>query len=103
VDHALEPGHGQLNIHERERIDLWDRPSIGTQTIAVLEKVLTRSVGVERFETEFVDQGQYSLLTGTYPLTSNFNDFALSNGMVERSTTHAVPGFDDNDVDSLGA
>jgi hypothetical protein len=92
-----------LDIHERQRIDFGDRPLIGTQTIAVLEKVLTRSVGVERFETEFVNQGQDALLTGAHPLSSNFNDFAVSNGMVERTSTYAVPGLDYNNVDSMGS
>jgi hypothetical protein len=67
----------------------------------VFEEVLTRSEGVEGFETEFADQSEDSLLTGANPLSTDFNDFALTDGMVERTATHAVPGLEHDDVDAL--
>jgi hypothetical protein len=69
----------------------------------VLEEVLARSVGVERFETELFDQGLDSLLTRTHPLAADFDDLAVTNGMVERPSAHTVPSLEHHDVDSLSS
>jgi hypothetical protein len=92
-----------LDIHERNGVDLWDRPSVGAQTVAVLEKVLARTVGVKRLETEFADQAQNSLLTGAHPLPTDFNDLAVTNGVVERTAAHTVSRLDHHDVDPVGS
>jgi hypothetical protein len=90
-----------LDIDERHGIDLGDRPSIGAQTLAVFEEVLARTVGVKRFETEFADQAKYSLLTRTHPLSADLNDLAVTDGMVEGTSSDTISSLDDQDVDTL--
>jgi hypothetical protein len=92
-----------LDIDERSGIDLGDRPSIGAQTLTVFEEVLARTVGVKRFETEFADQAQYSLLTRAHPLSADFNDLAVTDGVIEGSSPDAVSSLDDQDVDTMGS
>jgi hypothetical protein len=93
--HPVEPAAGELDLDQRRRVQLRDRPRVAADATVQLHRVLTVDVGGERLDPELGSERREPVLRRPDPLAADLDHLAVAEVLVQRPPADPVAGLED--------